>query len=171
MTNNNGISEVAISDTADGHELVTEQNFEQPLDEVFAFFADAFQLEVITPPWLKFRVVTPRPIDIRPGTLIDYRLKLHGIPIRWRSRITKWDPPNYFVDEQIIGPYRRWYHEHFIERRGDATIVRDVVKYQAPGGALVNRFFVRKDLHKIFQYRRKKMAEIFTEMQPSMEPN
>src|SRR5918911_1052128 len=117
-----------------------------PRDRVFAFFADAANLEAITPPWLHFDVVTPAPIEIKPGTRIDYRLRLHGIPLRWQSEITTWEPPHRFVDQQRRGPYPLWVHEHtFLEQNG-GTLVRDHVEYGVPGGTLINRFLVRPDL-------------------------
>jgi len=130
------------------------------LDEVFAFFSDASNLEVITPPWLKFSVVTPRPIEMRPGTLIDYRLKLRGLPIRWQSEITAWDPPHSFVDEQRRGPYRRWVHTHTFVPAPDGTLVRDEVEYAVLGGRLVQKFFVAPDIEKIFAYRSAKLQEL-----------
>jgi len=129
--------------------------------ELFDFFSDAFQLEKITPPWLQFRVSTPAPIDIQAGALIDYRLKLHGIPIRWRTEISTWDPPYSFTDRQLKGPYYLWEHYHTFEEVDGGTLVSDQVHYRAIGGALVNALFVRKDLRKIFEYRRQRMMEIF----------
>ena len=133
-----------------------------PRDRVCDFFSDAFQLEVITPPWLHFRVLTPAPIRIEAGTLIDYRLRLHGIPIRWQSRISIWEPPCRFVDEQMRGPYRRWYHEHTFENADGGTLCRDHVHYAVPGGRLIDALVVRRDLSKIFSYRQKKLRRLFT---------
>jgi len=128
---------------------------------VFPFFADAFNLERITPPLLRFRVVTPRPIAMREGTRIDYRLRIHGVPVRWQSEITVWEPPFRFVDEQRRGPYQLWSHEHtFVERDG-GTLCRDVVTYAAPGGPLVHRLLVGPDVRKIFAYRREALAGLF----------
>ncbi len=140
--------------------LETELWVPQPLADVFSLFADAFQLEAITPPWLNFQVVTPRPIEIREGTLIDYRLRLHGIPIRWRSEISTWEPPYRFVDEQRKGPYRRWYHEHTFEEHKGGTLCRDRVEYDVPGGWAVNRFFVAPDVKRIFEYRREHFPRV-----------
>jgi len=128
------------------------------LDEVFAFFSDASNLEVITPPWLKFSVVTPRPIEMRPGTLIDYRLRFRGLPLRWRSEITVWDPPYRFADAQVKGPYRQWIHEHtFVEKDG-GTLAGDRVEYAVWGGALANALVVRRDVERIFDYRRQTLT-------------
>ena len=143
------------------YRLQTELFVPSSLTDVFAFFADAFQLETITPPWLNFRVLTPRPFEIQKSTLIDYKLRLHMIPIRWQSEISEWEPPYRFVDQQIRGPYTLWYHDHTFEEKDGGTLVRDVVDYSMLGGSLVNRFFVQNDLRKIFEYRHKKLREIF----------
>lgn len=131
-------------------------------EDVFAFFADHSNLETITPPWLRFEVLTPGPIEMRRGALIDYRLRWHGIPIKWRSEITAWEPPVRFVDEQLSGPYRFWLHEHtFIKDKG-GTIVRDRVEYSVYGGFLVDRLFVAGDLKGIFSYRHGRIRAIFS---------
>ncbi len=136
----------------------------RPIDEVFAFFADARNLERLTPPWLNFRILTPEPIDIRAGALIDYRLRIRGVPVRWRTRIAVWDPPHRFVDEQVRGPYRQWVHEHqFIAHEG-GTLCRDRVKYRVPGGPLsplVHRWLVRPDVDQIFAYRMQMLQQFF----------
>ncbi len=133
----------------------------RPLDEVFAFFSDASNLEVITPPWLKFSVVTPAPIEMRSGTLIDYRLRFRGFPLRWRSEITVWDPPYRFADAQVKGPYRQWIHEHtFVEKDG-GTLAGDRVEYAVWGGALANALVVRRDVERIFDYRRQTLTAMF----------
>ena len=131
--------------------------------EVFPFFADASNLEALTPEWLNFCILTPRPIRMEVGALIDYRIRLRGVPLRWRTRITAWEPPARFVDEQIRGPYRAWIHEHTFTERDGGTEVRDFVRYAVPGGELVHRFFVRRDVEKIFEFRREKLLELFGE--------
>lgn len=132
-----------------------EQIIEKPIEEVFEFFGEAENLERITPPWLKFKIVTPRPIEMKPGTIIDYRLKIHGIPVRWQSEITAWEPPRRFIDEQRRGPYRKWIHEHLFEPIGEQeTRMTDDVRYSVLGGWPVHRFFVKRDVEKIFEYRR-----------------
>jgi len=133
----------------------------RPLDEVFEFFSDASNLEVITPPWLKFSVVTPRPIEMRPGTLIDYRLRFRGFPLRWRSEITAWDPPHRFADAQVKGPYRRWIHEHTFVAHDGGTLAGDRVQYAVWGGALANALVVRRDVERIFDYRRQTLTAMF----------
>jgi ligand-binding SRPBCC domain-containing protein len=129
--------------------------------ELFPFFADASNLETLTPPWLSFKILTPTPIAVGEGTLIDYRLRVHGIPLRWRTRINAWHPPHRFVDEQIRGPYRLWIHEHTFEARDGGTMARDHVRYAVTGGALVDALFVRRDVKRIFAYRQQKLAERF----------
>ena len=143
------------------YRLETSNWLPRPLDEVFAFHADAGNLQRITPPWLDFAIRTPAPVEMRKGTLIDYRLRLHGIPLRWQSAITFWDPPRSFVDEQRRGPYRRWIHRHeFVEEHG-GTRVGDEVEYAVPFGALANWLVVERDVRRIFAYRREALCRIF----------
>ena len=132
----------------------------RPRPEVFAFFADARNLEAITPPWVKFQVLTPAPIAMKAGALIDYRLRVHGLPLRWRTEITAWDPPFRFVDSQLRGPYRRWVHTHTFEEVNGGTLCRDEVSYAVPGGALVERLFIRRDIERIFAYRQETMRRL-----------
>jgi ligand-binding SRPBCC domain-containing protein len=142
----------------------------RPIDRVFAFFADAANLERITPPWLRFDIVTPIPIAMGPGTLIDYRLRVRGLPIRWRTRISVWEPPHRFVDEQLRGPYRLWHHEHLFEPHEGGTVCRDVVRYVPPGrwlAPLIDRLFVRRDVDRIFAYRAYRLGELLTEAPPA----
>ena len=146
--------------------LIAEQSLPGTPEQVFPFFSDAFNLEQITPPWLRFSVLTPGPIDVGEGTLIDYRLRLHGVPLLWHTRITGWDPPHRFSDEQISGPYRAWRHLHTFEPLGDGrTLSRDAVEYRIRGGravqAVAQRVLVERDLRAIFEYRRERLAEIF----------
>jgi ligand-binding SRPBCC domain-containing protein len=146
---------------------MSEHRFESDIwlprlrQEIFPFFADAANLERITPPWLSFRVVSPQPIEMRSGALIDYRLRVHGLPLRWRTRIEEWDPPRSFVDRQLRGPYRLWLHTHSFEERDGGTLCRDVVRYAVPGGALVERLFVRRDVERIFAYRATALRRLF----------
>lgn len=141
--------------------LSSELWLPRPRDEVFPFFAAAENLEAITPPWLRFRIVRTSTPDMRPGTLIDYRLRIHGIPVRWQSEITAWEPPLRFVDEQRKGPYRTWIHEHRFEERDGGTMVLDQVQYAVPGGWLADRLFVRRDVESIFAFRRQQLLEHF----------
>jgi ligand-binding SRPBCC domain-containing protein len=135
------------------HEFKGEIWLPRPIEEVFAFFADPANLDSITPPWLSFRMVTPQPIEMRVGTLLDYRLCIRGFPVRWRSRITAWEPPHRFMDEQIRGPYRLWIHKHNFEARDRGTLVRDHVRYAVPFDWLVHKLVVRPDVQRIFAYR------------------
>jgi ligand-binding SRPBCC domain-containing protein len=145
----------------DTHELESEIWLAHPVEEVFAFFSDPANLDSITPPWLSFRTVTPGPIEMRVGTLLDYRLRLRGLPIRWRSKITAWEPPRRFVDEQIHGPYRLWIHEHDFEPRDAGTLVRDHVRYAVPFDWLVHKLLVRPDVERIFAYRTECLRQRF----------
>lgn len=133
----------------------------RPREEVFAFFADARNLQVLTPAWLEFSILTPGPIAMHPGALINYRLKLHGLSIRWQTEITAWEPPHRFVDEQRRGPYKLWIHEHRFTAQDGGTLASDSVRYAVPGGWLIERLFVRRDVEKIFRYRRDKLQELF----------
>jgi ligand-binding SRPBCC domain-containing protein len=129
-------------------------------EEIFPFYADARNLERLTPPWLRFRIVTPAPIAMGVGTLIDYRLRLRGLPIAWRSEITAWEPPHLFVDVQRRGPFRHWAHEHLLEERDGGTALRDRVTYEPRGGAIVDRLLVGRELERIFAYRRGAILEL-----------
>lgn len=139
------------------HVLERSQHLPLSVEEVFPFYSDAGNLEAITPPWLGFRVVRDGPVEMRAGAFIEYRLRLHGIPVSWRTRIAEWVPDERFVDEQISGPYRLWHHTHTFETAADGgTIIRDRVRYQlslGPLGAIAHLVLVRRDLAKIFDYR------------------
>lgn len=141
--------------------LTATQWLARPVSEVFPFFADAGNLNVLTPPWLRFEILTPRPISMKVGALIDYRLRLRGLPVRWQSEITAWQPPFRFVDEQRRGPYRLWHHEHTFREQDGGTLVEDHVRYAVLGGALVERLFVRRDITTIFTYRQQKLLAVF----------
>lgn len=135
--------------------------------EIFPFFADAGNLDAITPPWLHFRILTPLPIEMKQGAKIHYQIRLHGIPISWRTNIAAWSPPHSFVDEQISGPYQKWHHTHTFEDKDGGTLCTDRVVYKHLGGMLVHKFFVRPDIERIFAYRREKMLEIFAAKAPA----
>lgn len=147
------------------HVLRREQRLPQPPAEAFAFFGDARNLEAITPGWLHFRVVTPDPIPMRVGTLIQYRLRLHGVPVNWLTSIQEWSPGERFVDQQLRGPYALWHHTHTFTPTGDGgTLMRDVVRYAigfGPAGALAHRAFVRRDVEAIFEFRGQEIARRF----------
>jgi ligand-binding SRPBCC domain-containing protein len=121
--------------------------------ELFPFFADARNLNALTPPWLHFHIVTPPPIAMQAGAVIDYQLRVRWVPLRWRTLIRDWQPPHRFVDEQVWGPYRQWIHEHTFVPHAGGTLARDVVRYAVPFDWLVHRSIVRPDIEKIFQYR------------------
>ena len=144
------------------HLLERSQRVEVPLARAFALYADADNLEPLTPPWVHFRLLSPRPIVFGAGTALDYRLRLHGVPFRWQTRIEVWEPPHYFSDTQARGPYRLWEHQHFFEPDGEgATVIRDHLRYAlplGPVGAIADRLFVRRDLERIFEFRRDGIA-------------
>jgi ligand-binding SRPBCC domain-containing protein len=133
----------------------------RPVSEVFAFFADAANLELLTPPWLSFRILSEGPITMRSGTLLDYRIRVRGIPFHWQSEITAWDPPRRFVDEQRRGPYRFWRHEHKFSERDSGSAIVDSVQYAVPFDWLTHRLFIRPDIERIFNFREQKMRELF----------
>jgi len=144
--------------------LTAEQVLDHPVERVFPFFADAHNLESITPAFLKFEVLTPKPIEMRQGLLLEYRLRVHGVPIRWRTQIPVWEPPHRFVDNQLRGPYALWRHTHTFEPIDGGTRCTDEVVYRPKGwvlAGLVNRFFVERDVANIFRYRFERLAEVF----------
>lgn len=155
---------VAVAPVLARHELVRHQWLRHPRARVFAFFADAGNLEDITPPWLHFHILTPRPIAMAPGALIDYRLRLFGVPIRWRTRIERFVPEREFVDVQVAGPYAVWHHQHLFEEQDGGTLVIDRVRY-SPGfgvaGRIAHPLLVRPALRRIFDYRRARIAAHF----------
>lgn len=139
-------------------------------DEVFAFFADAHNLEAITPGFLRFRIVTPGRIELAAGTLIEYRLSLFGVPFSWRTRIEELVPGERFVDVQLAGPYRRWRHLHTFEDAPGGTRVRDRVDYElplGPLGALAHALLVRRALARIFAHRAARIAELLAPVPPT----
>jgi ligand-binding SRPBCC domain-containing protein len=151
------------------HRLEREQYVEQPLHEVFAFFAEARNLQRITPPWLSFEVLTPEPIAMRAGTRIDYRLRLHTLPMRWTSRIEEWEPGHQFVDRQVRGPYALWHHRHTFAADGRGTVVRDEVHYGIPFGVLgtiAHSLVVRRDLSRVFAYRHQAVPRLLAQSVP-----
>ncbi|MCU1330711.1 MAG: cyclase/dehydrase [Bryobacterales bacterium] len=146
------------------YELRRETLIARPIEEIFAWFADAQNLETLTPPFLRFRILTPSTIQMRPGALIEYSLRIRGVPVRWRTNIETWDAPRSFTDTQVRGPYRLWHHTHTFEERPGGTWMQDLVKYALPFGLLgqfVHWLHVRRDVEKIFDYRTAKIQEIF----------
>lgn len=147
------------------HILLREQILPGPPAEVFEFYADAGNLERITPTWLGFRINTPQPIKMRPGALIEYRLRLHGLPVRWLTRIETWEPGERFVDVQVKGPYRLWHHTHTFEAHAEGTRVRDEVRYALPFGPLgelAHRLLVRRELERIFDFRCASVSKVMS---------
>jgi ligand-binding SRPBCC domain-containing protein len=145
--------------------LQREQTIPRPIEAVFAFFADAKNLEAITPPWLAFRILTPGPVSMGEGARIFYRLRWHGIPLRWLTEIRRWNPPVAFIDEQLQGPYQLWHHAHQFESVPGGTRMRDVVQYALPFGLLgrvAHAAWVRRDLQTIFDYRACKVSDLLS---------
>jgi ligand-binding SRPBCC domain-containing protein len=131
------------------------------LDETFVFFSDAHNLDRLTPPWVGFRILTPRPIRMGAGSILDYSLRVHGIPIRWRTEITVWEPPHRFVDVQARGPYRWWEHTHRFEACAEGTRMIDDVEYVAPLWWISHPLMVNRDVARIFDYRTEALARVF----------
>lgn len=134
-----------------------------PRTEVFAFFADAANLERLTPPELQFSIITELPIVMATGTLIEYRLKLFGVPFTWKTLIAAWSPPDYFIDEQLEGPYRQWIHRHtFTDGPDGSTIIDDEVRFRLPIAPLGEAAYpiVKKQLERIFDYRQEAVKSI-----------
>lgn len=155
------MNDISIERAPRGYLLRAECIVPRPLEEVFAFFSDAHNLEQLTPPLVRFHVTTPQPIVMRPGLLIDYQLRIRGVPVRWQSEITAWEPSTRFVDEQRRGPYKFWRHEHRFEPCDGGTRVLDEVHYGVPGGAIIHWLVVGRDVRKIFAYRQQRLREIF----------
>ncbi|MFO0812623.1 MAG: SRPBCC family protein [Gemmatales bacterium] len=144
--------------------LRREQFIPTGIDEVFAFFADAVNLDFLTPPWLHFRIKTKLPIVMKTGTLIDYTIRWRLIPVAWRTEILDWSPPYRFVDQQIKGPYSLWHHTHTFESKAGGTLMHDIVRYRlplGPLGTLSHALIVQRDLNAIFDYRFQRIAERF----------
>jgi len=156
------VRDQVVIERGEGEYVVrAEQWIGRTPEELFPFYGDARNLEKLTPPWLRFAVLTPEPIDMRAGALIDYRLRVRGIPIRWRTRIVTWEPPHRFIDEQARGPYRQWIHEHTFDPADGGTLVADTVRYLPRGGSLVNKLFVAPDVKRIFKFRQERLTELF----------
>jgi ligand-binding SRPBCC domain-containing protein len=144
--------------------LQREQWVARPIDEVFEFFSNAVNLELLTPPWLKFQIVTPQPVTMAAGTLIENRIHWHFIRMRWISEIVEWSPPTRFVDIELKGPYKMWHHTHSFVADRNGTTIRDDIRYALPLGILgviANWLSVRRDLERIFEYRTERVSERF----------
>lgn len=141
--------------------LITSQWLPGPIQEVFDFFSRPENLQRLTPPQLQFYILTPSPIVMKEGLIIEYKLKVHGIPIKWTSLISGWNPPHSFTDSQTKGPYRTWVHTHSFTSENGGTRVGDRVQFRVPGGRLMEKLIVQKDLAGIFSHRHKILEEIF----------
>lgn len=140
------------------HTLHREQRLAGTPEEVFPFFADAHNLEAITPPSLRFRIVTPAPIELGVGTFIQYALRIRGLPVRWDTLIQAWDPPHRFVDVQVRGPYRLWHHTHtFRDDGAGGTVMADTVRWASPFGRLTSRL-VAREVEAIFAFRARRLG-------------
>lgn len=146
------------------HTLRREQWTPAPQAEVFQFFSDARNLAEITPPWLGFRILTKRPIRMRRGAQIQYRISVHGIPMKWITEIRRWNAPHSFVDTQLSGPYSLWHHTHLFDSVDGGTRMRDIVRYRLPLGPLgriMNKVLVSRDVRAIFDYRARRIRDLF----------
>jgi ligand-binding SRPBCC domain-containing protein len=145
------------------HILKTSMTLRVPRDEVFQFFAEAQNLERITPPEMRFKILTPLPITIKQGALIEYSMSLHGARFRWLTKITRWNPPHEFVDEQLSGPYKMWIHTHTFEEQDGSTTIHDEVRYRLPFWPFseVAHPAVRWQLNKIFRFRQEAVRQYF----------
>jgi ligand-binding SRPBCC domain-containing protein len=140
----------------------TSETVDRPIGEVFEFFSNAENLERITPPELNFHIVTPTPIVISEGTIIDYKLTLHGFPMTWRSEITLWEPPYRFADTQLKGPYKQWVHTHTFTEADGGTLMTDEVRYRLPFEPLgdIAQFLIDRQLRYIFKHRQRAVVEL-----------
>ncbi|SPE31053.1 Cyclase/dehydrase [Acidobacteriia bacterium SbA2] len=146
------------------HTIHRPQWISAPLEKVFSFFCEARNLDRITPPELRFKLLGQSHLELRAGTLIDYELAWHGLPMRWRSRIEEWRPPTLFIDVQLKGPYRFWRHTHSFEARDGGTLMRDTVEFAVPFGALGDLYvgwLARRDVDRIFDYRAQQISLLF----------
>jgi ligand-binding SRPBCC domain-containing protein len=154
------------------YQFEREQFIPRPRDEVFAFFARPENLQLLTPDFLHFAFLTPSPIPMHAGARIDYRIKLWGVPMRWATRIDRFEPPHLFTDEQLRGPYRRWHHTHEFHEAAGGTRMVDRVEYELPLGPLgqvAHALFVRRSLGQIFDYRWQKVAELWPAVDSAIE--
>ncbi len=145
------------------HSLHRRQVIPQTIEAVFAFFAEAAKLEILTPPWLHFQIKSPARLMIQGGSQIKYRIRWRGVPLNWTTTITEWDPPHSFVDEQTRGPYRLWRHRHAFQSVEGGTLMTDIVEYCLPlglFGSVIHACVVRGDLEAIFSYRSERVGEI-----------
>jgi hypothetical protein len=152
---------VIFSKSGNFFRLSVEQKVPRKIEDVFSFFETPKNLNLITPPWLNFKIIPQVPETTYEGLEISYRLSLHKFPMFWKSRIINYEKNKFFCDKQILGPYLFWEHTHTFTSDGESTIINDEVKYKVLFGNIINKLFVRKDLNKIFKYRYKKIEEVF----------
>lgn len=148
------------------YELRRKVTIRAPVESVFSFFCRAENLDLITPRWLRFQILTPLPIKMERQTRIEYKLHLFGVRFFWKTEITHWQPPLLFVDKQISGPYRHWEHTHRFEKTNQGTQMEDIVRYAVPGfvfAPLVHFFFIKPRLEKIFSFREDTLLRLFSE--------
>jgi ligand-binding SRPBCC domain-containing protein len=143
------------------HTWSTKLWLPRPASELFAFLADASHLDALTPPWLQVRILIPGRITMERGTLIDYELRLRGLPLRWRTEITGWDPPHGFAERQARGPFISWEQEHRFEPRDGGTLVRDDIVYRVAGGTLASRLLMEPEIARIFAFRAARLETLF----------
>ena len=151
------------------YELVKTQVIDSSIDNVFDFFAKPENLKKITPEKLSFNIITPTPITMDKGTVIDYTIRLFGIQVHWRTLITMYDPPHEFIDEQIKGPYNFWHHNHKFKEVEGGVEISDKVNYSIPMGVfgrVLHFFWIKRDLEKIFLHRKKFFENIFDKNSP-----
>jgi hypothetical protein len=144
------------------YRLIREQWIPKPIEEAFAFFSRPQNLEEITPPWLEFHIVRSDQ-QLQAGSLINYKLRIHRLPMRWTSEITDWEPPHRFVDTQLSGPYKFWRHEHSFREQNGGTLIRDHVEYALPFGIIgeiAHTLMVRRDVETIFKFRQQRLNEL-----------
>ena len=137
---------------------------DKPIYEVFEFFCKAENLQKLTPPTLNFKILSELPIEMKKGSRINYRIKLYGVPVIWKTEITKWDPPFEFEDTQLKGPYKLWKHRHIFKDLGDKTEMTDIVEYNPKGfpfNTILDKLIVKKEIEKIFNYRTEKINQYF----------
>lgn len=144
-----------------------EQKISKSIIDVFDFFSKPENLSVITPNKMDFKILTPSPIEMKEGTLIDYTVKIMSFPIRWRTLITKYDPPSMFIDQQLKGPYSMWHHTHLFEKINDnETLIKDIILYAVPFsfiGSITHSLYIKRDLENIFDYRSQEIKRIFND--------
>jgi len=155
--------------------FITHQDLPRPRTEVFAFFSNPANLERLTPPWVNFQILTPEPLPQGEGALFEYRLRVRGVPLRWRTLIEEWREGERFVDRQVQGPYALWLHTHiFLDLPDDGTRIIDRVRYRAPFGLLgrlAMTWYLRRDIHRIFAFRKSVIAVLFADLQTREQPS